>query len=56
MYLLKILKEKFIKYFVKIHIDTLCDLVPFVQIGKREKHLWGSAPFSSKVTLPHGCF
>ena len=56
MYLLKILKEKFIKYFVKIHIDALRDLVPFVQIKKREKHLWRGVTFSSKVTLPHGCF
>ena len=55
MYLLKILKEKFIKYFVKIHIDTLRDLVPFVQFKIREKHLLGSVTFS-KVTLPHGCF
>ena len=29
-----------------IKCDTLRDLVPFVQIKKREKHPWGSVTFS----------
>ena len=29
--------------------DALCDLVPFVQFKKLEKHLWLSVTFSSKV-------
>ena len=35
--------------------DVLCDLVPFVQFKKHEKHSWRSVIFS-KVTLIHGCF
>ena len=26
--------------------DALCDLVPFVQVKKREKHTWSSVTFS----------
>ena len=41
-----------------------CDLVPFAQLEKREKHPWMNVNFSSrlklatllKVTLLHGCF
>ena len=40
--------------------DGLRDLVSFVQIKKREKHLWRSVSFNSyrllKVTLLHVCF
>ena len=40
--------------------DVLCDLVPFVQFKKREKHRWRSVTFSKvaglKVTLRHGRF
>ena len=39
----------------KILWDVLCNLVPFVQSKKREKHRWKRATFS-KVTLLHGCF
>ena len=39
----------------KILWDALCDLVPFVQSKKREKHRWKRATFS-KVRLLHGCF
>ena len=48
---------------------ALCNLLPFVQFKKREKHLWRSVAFSKvacrcmqkpatllKVTLLHGCF
>ena len=39
--------------------DALCNLVPFVQFKKREKHPW-SITFSKitliKLTLLHGCF
>ena len=41
--------------------DALCDLVPFVQFKKREKHPWRSvnfnkvAGFSLKLTLLYGC-
>ena len=37
-----------------------CNLVPFVQFKKREKHPWRSITFSKitllKLTLLHGCF
>ena len=36
-------------------MDGLRDLVPFVQIKKREKHPWRSVTFS-KVAGFHGCF
>ena len=46
--------------------DAFCDLVPFVQFEKREKHPWRSFTFSKvtgfypaallKVALLHGCF
>ena len=40
--------------------DVLCDLVPFVQFKKREKHRWRTVTFSKvaglKVTLRHGRF
>ena len=44
--------------------DALCDLVPFVQFKKREKHTWRSVTFSKvagyslkvKLKLLHGCF
>ena len=35
--------------------DVLCDLVPFVQFKKREKHPWRSVTFS-KETLLYECF
>ena len=48
---------------------ALCNLLPFVQFKKREKHPWRSVAFSKvacrcmqkpatllKVTLLHGCF
>ena len=46
---------------IGIICDALCDLVPFVQFKKREKHPWGTVTFSkvagfSKVTIHHGCF
>ena len=31
---------------LKIHMDALHDLVPFVQFKKREKHRWWSVTFS----------
>ena len=33
--------------------DALCDLVPFTQSKKREKHQWRSVTFST--TVLHGC-
>ena len=40
--------------------DVLRDLVPFVQVKKREKHPWRSVTFKPttllKVTPLHGCF
>ena len=47
------------------NFDALRDLVPFVQLKKRQKHPWMSVTFikvvqkpatSLKVTLLHGCF
>ena len=45
----------------KILCDVFCNLVPFVQFKKREKHPCRSATFSKpatslKVTLLDGCF
>ena len=31
---------------VFLNCDALCDLVPFVQLKKREKHSWRSFTFS----------
>ena len=40
---------------VKVY-DVVRDLVPFLQLKKREKHPWRSATFSKrKVTLLRGC-
>ena len=46
---------------VKHDCDALCDLVPFVQFLKCEKHPWRSVALTKvatllKVTLFHGCF
>ena len=35
---------------------ALRDLVPFVQLKKREKYPWRSVNFSLKLTFLHGCF
>ena len=35
-------------------LHILCDLVPFVQFKKQEKHPWKSVLL--KVTLLNGCF
>ena len=32
--------------------DPLCDLVPFVQFKKDEKHPWKSVTFSTKNNTP----
>ena len=39
--------------------DALRNCLPFLQVKKRERHLWSSVTFTTtvlKVALLHGCF
>ena len=41
---------------IKFICDTLCDLVPFVQFYKREKHPWRGVTFSNVAGFLAGNF
>ena len=47
---------QFLRIDSKVWCDVFCDLVPFVQFKKREKHSWKSVTFGKSNTPPQVFF
>ena len=46
----------FTKYKIRIKLDALRDLVPFMQFKKREKYTWRSVTFKLQTKTPSRVF